>query len=375
MSGLQSLERLETLELYDNLIEELDEKSLRGCGGGGGTSSLRVLDMSYNSIRDMVPLQYCGTNLQELYLAKNKIKVMTGLKQFTQLQKLDLGHNRIRVLDKDELNGLANLQEFWIAKNKLENLDGIECLTQLRTLDVQENRLTTLTSSSNESGMNGLCYLHHQRNTLEELYLAHNGLDNNGLSSLLALSPKLSSSTNGTGNDYITFPNLTLLDLSRNRLDSIDSLFIDASSEEKRVNNAIDVGVNVDGDWPSLETLWLSGNNITNFDDIRCLKYASDLNLLPKLDTIYVEYNPVSKDYEYRQKISEYIPQLKQLDATYIAGYGHNHGTWSSSVSSSSSLPCSVVTTDSSTGSTPGGTPQKLRQFQDAAIQRAKHQL
>ena len=79
MSGLQSLERLETLELYDNLIEELDEKSLRGCGGGGGTSSLRVLDMSYNSIRDMVPLQYCGTNLRELYLAKNKIKVIVFL--------------------------------------------------------------------------------------------------------------------------------------------------------------------------------------------------------------------------------------------------------------------------------------------------------
>lgn len=58
MQGLQGLTKLQVLELYDNQVDALE--CLEDCG-----PSLRVLDMSYNVIRDMSPVQLCP-NLKEL---------------------------------------------------------------------------------------------------------------------------------------------------------------------------------------------------------------------------------------------------------------------------------------------------------------------
>jgi Leucine-rich repeat (LRR) protein len=58
MQGLQNFTKLDLLELYDNMLEALE------CLEGPGPS-LRVLDMSYNEIRDMAPVALCA-NLQEL---------------------------------------------------------------------------------------------------------------------------------------------------------------------------------------------------------------------------------------------------------------------------------------------------------------------
>jgi Leucine-rich repeat (LRR) protein len=63
MEGLEGFTKLELLELYDNQVEELNclDKGENGAPG----QTLRVLDMSYNVIRDMVPVALCP-NLQEL---------------------------------------------------------------------------------------------------------------------------------------------------------------------------------------------------------------------------------------------------------------------------------------------------------------------
>jgi hypothetical protein len=58
MEGLENFTKLELLELYDNQVQEL--ACLESCG-----PNLRVLDMSYNVIRDMLPVSIC-VNLQEL---------------------------------------------------------------------------------------------------------------------------------------------------------------------------------------------------------------------------------------------------------------------------------------------------------------------
>lgn len=58
MQGLENFKHLELLELYDNQVDELE--GLDECG-----HHLRVLDMSYNVIRGMAPVQFCP-NLQEL---------------------------------------------------------------------------------------------------------------------------------------------------------------------------------------------------------------------------------------------------------------------------------------------------------------------
>ena len=63
MEGLQFFTNLQLLELYDNQIDTLSNLNdgVNGCPG----TTLRTLDMSYNTIRDMQPIEFCP-NLTEL---------------------------------------------------------------------------------------------------------------------------------------------------------------------------------------------------------------------------------------------------------------------------------------------------------------------
>ena len=63
MEGLEGLVNLDVLELYDNQVQALECLG-DGVDGAPGRN-LRVLDISYNSIRDLQPVELCP-NLQEL---------------------------------------------------------------------------------------------------------------------------------------------------------------------------------------------------------------------------------------------------------------------------------------------------------------------
>lgn len=107
-------------------------------------------------------------------LANNKIKDIKGLSMLSKLRKVDLGANRIRIIPQgisggDEEEELPkSLEELWLGKNKIEMIQGLQNLTNLRRLDVQANRLTTIEGLTS------------QVDTLEELYLSHNAVDNTG---------------------------------------------------------------------------------------------------------------------------------------------------------------------------------------------------
>mmetsp|Transcript_14523 Transcript_14523/g.33542 ORF Transcript_14523/g.33542 Transcript_14523/m.33542 type:complete len:242 (+) Transcript_14523:694-1419(+) len=191
---------------------------------------------------------------------------MAGLKGLSNLVKLDLGANRIRVMDEEELSGLVNLEELWLGKNKIEVIGGLQKLTKLRRLDIQSNRLTSVESLST------------QVDTLEELYLAHNGITDEGASMPTGLA--------------LPFSNLSTVDLSRNVLTTTQHFEHLASLDE----------------------LWLSGNKIESFEVVQ------PLSKIPALDAVYLEYNPVAKEFEYRKKLKEMIPSLNQIDATLIQG-------------------------------------------------------
>jgi protein phosphatase 1 regulatory subunit 7 len=178
--------------------------------------------------------------------------------------KIDLGANKIRVIEG--LDGLVNLEELWLGKNKIEEITGLEKLTKLRRLDVQSNRLTSVTGLSA------------QVDTLEELYLAHNGITDEG-----------ASQPTGLG---LHFKQLTTLDLGRNFLTTTQPF----------------------AHLVTLEELWISGNKIETFDSI------APIGNLSSLDTVYLEYNPVADDFEYRKKVKELIPSLTQIDANLIGG-------------------------------------------------------
>lgn len=121
-----------------------------------------------------------------------------------------------------------------------------------------------------------------QVDTLEELYLAHNGINDEGASESTGLA--------------LPFSQLAILDMSRNLLTSAKPFQHLAA----------------------LSDLWLSGNRIESFDAVE------PLSQLTELDGLYLEYNPVANDFEYRKKLKEMVPSLTQIDATLIRGLaGH----------------------------------------------------
>jgi protein phosphatase 1 regulatory subunit 7 len=191
---------------------------------------------------------------------------MAGLKGLRQLRKLDLGANRIRAMDIEELSGLVNLEELWLGKNKIEQIQGLEHLTKLRRLDIQSNRLTTIENLTSQCA------------TLEELFLSHNAITVEG-----------ASIPSGLGQN---FQQLSIVDLCRNRLITCQPF----------------------AHLHTLEELWVSGNKIATFADVQPLQQITGL------ETIYLEYNPIQEDPLYRKKLAELLPSLKQIDANMI-GY------------------------------------------------------
>lgn len=196
------------------------------------------------------------------------------------------------------MSGLENLEELWLGKNKIEHISGISKLTKLRKLDLQSNRLTRIEN------------LHGQVDTLEELYLSHNAIDVEGAKVETGLA--------------LPFTQLSTIDMSRNRLTDTSPF----------------------AHLTSLNDLWISGNDIKSFDDIEPIRG------LTQLDSLYLEYNPVDKDFEYRMKLAKMIPSLTQIDANKIGGLGQ-HGYMSSQQS--------LV--------------ERMRQIQDTVIEKAKMEV
>lgn len=179
-------------------------------------------------------------------------------------------------------------------------------LTKLRRLDVQSNRLTQVSNLST------------QVDVLEELYLAHNGINDEGALQNTGLA--------------LLFTNLSTLDLSRNCLTTTKPF----------------------AHLTSLEDLWLSGNKIARFEDVE------PLSSLGKRDgaclkELYLEYNPVASEFEYRKKLKEMISSLDKIDATMIGGLAA-HGIPGAATSGGEALT----------------REEQLRRMQEAVVARAR---
>lgn len=243
-------------------------------------------------------------------MANNKIKEIAGLKALSQLRILDLGANRIRIMDSDQLSGLIQLQQLWLGKNKITDITGLDSLTQLRQLDIQCNRLTRVEQ------------LHGPALSLEELYLADNAIDDAGFE---------------LGFAHLSFPNLVTLDVSRNHLTTLRAMT----------------------HLTSLTDLWLSGNQIQSFENVQPIRVLGS-----SLQSIYLEYNPIYQDFEYRKKLKEMLPNLEQIDAVRIdGGYGM---TWTSFVGNENTGIRDSILKPTSLGG--------MKQLQDMIIRRAEEE-
>lgn len=104
--------------------------------------------------------------------------------------------------------------------------------------------------------------------------------------------------------------NLTELYLSENGIEKIENLEHNIKIETLDIaKNRIQTIENVNV-LPELEEFWANDNEISSW---KCLDQLKENK---KLETVYLERNPLAKDVQYRKKIILTIPWLKKIDAT-----------------------------------------------------------
>ncbi|GLB40197.1 putative thiamin pyrophosphokinase, catalytic domain [Lyophyllum shimeji] len=242
-------------------LEELDlyDNKIKTIGNAlDKLSKLSVLDLSFNLLRAVPEGLELLTSLHTVYFVQNRISKINNLASCTNLRSLELGGNRIRKIEN--LESLVNLEELWLGKNKIAKLENLGTLKKLRILSMQSNRITKLENLE-------------ELENLEQLYLSHNGIE------------RLENLEHNT--------KLTTLDVGNNFIPSIENI----------------------SHLTSLEELWISGNQIPDLTSL-----VPQLGGMKSLETLYLEANPCqTKDMTgYRRKVMLALPQLKQIDATYV---------------------------------------------------------
>lgn len=142
-----------------------------------------------------------------------------------------------------------------MGKNKISKIQNLEKLTKLECLSLQCNRIVKIENLD-------------KLENLTELYLSENGIE------------KIENLENNK--------QIETLDLAKNRIKAIEN-----TSHMKE-----------------LQDFWLNDNEITNW------KCIDELRENPKLETVYLERNPIAKDVQYRKKLLLAVPWLKKIDAT-----------------------------------------------------------
>lgn len=253
------LQHIEGLSSLGPTLEELDlyDNLISHVRGLDDLTNLTTLDLSFNKIKHIKHIDHL-TKLTDLFFVSNKISSIDGLSTLTSLRQLELGSNRIR--EVKNLDSLKNLQQLWLAKNKITELKGLGGLPKLKLLSIQSNRIKDLSPLREVP-------------QLEELYISHNALE-----CLQGLE----------GN-----PKLRVIDVSNNMIKSLKGL----------------------GGMKELEEFWASYNHVGDFNEVQ-----RELGDKEQLTTVYFEGNPLQLKQPalYRNKVRLAIPQIQQIDATYV---------------------------------------------------------
>ncbi|KAJ5758140.1 uncharacterized protein N7511_006834 [Penicillium nucicola] len=218
---------------------------------------LTSLDLSFNKIKHIKNISHLK-KLTEIFFVQNKIAKIEGLEELTGITNLELGGNKIR--DLENLDTLTALTQLWVGKNKIVEMKNLDALSNLKIISIQSNRLTQISGLSNLKN-------------LEELYLSHNAItDLSGLEQ----------------NE-----NLRVLDFSNNQISHLEHL----------------------STLKNLEELWGSNNQLASFEEVE-----RELKDKENLETVYFEGNPLQMKGPavYRNKVRLALPQIKQIDATFV---------------------------------------------------------
>ena len=339
LEGIELLCNLVNIELADNAIRKMGPMNLsKTC------PALTNLDLSYNQIRRIENIRGL-TNLTHLYVANNKLTTIgmeEGLGSLpSSLKRLDLGYNRIRHME----NIPPSLEELWLGKNKITIVKGLSHLDgSLRILDLQSNRLVSLvqgaplekklmeknesttaasttaasttaasaastTATTEEGETKQRVTLQQQDNTIsQEAAQAHKQQQME--------EPRVDEAEGMVGLTLPCLSNLEELYLSHQGIESMEGLTTLTSLHTLDMSSNKIVKLDGMQMLQKLEECWMNDNFIPTFESVKAELVPLDITLR----TVYLERNPVAKEYLYRKILGEMLPSLTQIDASRIPG-------------------------------------------------------
>ncbi|XP_050445558.1 chaoptin isoform X1 [Cataglyphis hispanica] len=137
--------------------------------GGIAHSNIKVLDLSYNNISDIMkyyfkPVEY---SLTHLYLSNNQLRNITQgiFGNMPHLQWLDLRHNELKEMDFDCFKNTRNLQVLLLSWNEIMDIpaEALRPLKKLRIVDFSHNKLRSLSDNMfTDSNIESLDLSHNQ---------------------------------------------------------------------------------------------------------------------------------------------------------------------------------------------------------------------
>ncbi|CAK9809946.1 chp [Anthophora quadrimaculata] len=193
--------------------------------GGTIQSNIRVLDLSYNNISDIMkyyfkPVEY---SLTHLYLSHNQLSNVTQgvFGNMPHLQWLDLSHNELMEVDFDCFRNTKNIQVLFLSYNNIMDIPAevLRPLKKLRIIDLSHNKLRTLPDNMfSDANIESLDLSHNQ---FMRLPIKTMSISAAASLSMLDLSWNTLSGIHTT-DAIFRLRSLTWLDLSYNRLVRLD---------------------------------------------------------------------------------------------------------------------------------------------------------
>ncbi|KAI5697778.1 hypothetical protein M8J75_015495 [Diaphorina citri] len=278
-----NLDVLELLSLEHNNIAVVVKRTFIGM------PNLQIIDLSFNEISMLTGEQfYFSFKLRILNISHNRLRSLPrDVFSNTIIEKLDISYNSLVTMPSNALGGIGlTLRDVDLSHNQIEHIDStmfIE-LPMITNLNLSNNRLTILPDNTFISV-----------NTLIQLDLSSNPLRAN-FKELFHYLQKLKylylSNTNLNSFPHLPLPDLLILDMSNNNIDSVTENCAELLGKLRRLNlsgNQIQaVPSNIWSSVPFLKELDLSNNPIRLItkDSFSSLHRLQSLNVqhLPKLE-------------------------------------------------------------------------------------------
>ncbi|KAF4529907.1 hypothetical protein B566_EDAN018124 [Ephemera danica] len=234
------------------------------------------LDLGWNELREVKGIFLMLNNLETLDLSNNKLEVLS-LKTFSGLQRLqwlDVSHNRVSKIEPGTFLPTPSLERVVLGHNPLTSLQRLEFLgARLRYMDVSHMKLRRAPESLGPS-----------------------------VRELRATGNELSTLQRG---DLDGYPSLTVLDLSANKLTTVEDDALGRLEFLSRVwlhGNKLE---QIPASLPrSLRELYLDHNKIRTI-------VATDLQGLPRLQRLSLRHNKLTS---LSSELLGLLPGLRILD-------------------------------------------------------------